>query len=317
MLGHSGEKRFACAICSTEFSDAGTLRHHIRSHTGDVKPYTCAVCGKGLASTTSLKLHMMKHTGEKPHTCHICDKGFITTSHLKYHMTTHMGPDLKLTTRASGQTHSFGGTPFSLGNLCMSMAGNPAITATQSISNPLLTRSPAPISLQVNNTQVQHAPPQVSSPSASSSPRMQPSSPHSLIGSAPGNHPSPAMSTPQGSPLLSQSSDRSHMSPLPDNNPHHQLSNPTHRSQTNHLSLGADKSYSHNNSPGLPSGEQTFAAGTSSAIPLRDPAYSTRPMGLRSPPYSPIPHHSEPPSLSTGHPNTPRPILDKHILHQL
>ena len=73
-----------CELCDKQFSNATSLRIHMRSHTGD-RPYACSYCDRAFAQRGDLQRHVRTHTGVKPFVCTVCGKGFSRKITLKQH----------------------------------------------------------------------------------------------------------------------------------------------------------------------------------------------------------------------------------------
>jgi len=64
MRTHTGEKPYACSICSYRAAEKGSLTTHMRTHTGE-KPYACSICSYRAARKSNLTTHMRTHALKK------------------------------------------------------------------------------------------------------------------------------------------------------------------------------------------------------------------------------------------------------------
>ncbi|TRY82385.1 hypothetical protein DNTS_002479, partial [Danionella cerebrum] len=79
-----------CPECHKELANSGSLRNHMRLHSGE-RPYVCQYCNKSFRQHGNMLGHMRIHTGEKPYKCDHCDLRFSQGSELRRHLISHTG----------------------------------------------------------------------------------------------------------------------------------------------------------------------------------------------------------------------------------
>ena len=100
-----GVSKYACDICSAEFTEKRSLMRHQRIfHREQRILYVCNTCGRGFSRLDSLKRHeKTQHTpekearhGEKRFVCSECKAQFLEEKHLSDHRKTHYPKDTYL-----------------------------------------------------------------------------------------------------------------------------------------------------------------------------------------------------------------------------
>ena len=94
--------RDVCKHCDETF-EFSALSEHTNSKHG--KPHFCTQCSKLFSQAGSLKVHLRTHTWEKPYSCTQCAKSFLTHGSLKLHLKTHTGENLILALNVQSHYH--------------------------------------------------------------------------------------------------------------------------------------------------------------------------------------------------------------------
>ncbi|XP_030240337.1 zinc finger protein 583-like isoform X2 [Drosophila navojoa] len=87
---HSGERPYSCIYCQKTFNQSCNLDKHMRVHSGE-RPYKCMHCPKAFTQSVNLERHKRVHSGNRPYQCPHCDMAFTQSSHLVNHILTHSG----------------------------------------------------------------------------------------------------------------------------------------------------------------------------------------------------------------------------------
>ncbi len=87
---HSGDRPYACSICSKTFGHSISLNQHIAIHSQE-KSFTCKQCGKSFKRSSTLSTHLLIHSDTRPFPCQYCGKRFHQKSDMKKHTYIHTG----------------------------------------------------------------------------------------------------------------------------------------------------------------------------------------------------------------------------------
>ena len=80
----------SCTVCSSTFTQAGSLRHHMTIHSGE-RRHVCPLCCRRFRAADKLRAHCLAvHSGQRPHTCDKCGRSFADRSAFRRHMRTHL-----------------------------------------------------------------------------------------------------------------------------------------------------------------------------------------------------------------------------------
>ena len=77
-----------CNQCDYASSHAGTLRQHLKMHSGE-KSNKCNQCDFASSKAGNLRIHLKTHSGEKSNKCNQCNFASAQAGNLRRHLKTH------------------------------------------------------------------------------------------------------------------------------------------------------------------------------------------------------------------------------------
>ncbi|XP_068622327.1 myoneurin-like isoform X3 [Battus philenor] len=89
LLTHNGQNNFQCFICSEKFAKDKELTKHITLNHSENGTFPCNMCPKTFKIARLLKNHLESHFDKKKYKCSYCEKKFQRRRGLKDHMIRH------------------------------------------------------------------------------------------------------------------------------------------------------------------------------------------------------------------------------------
>ncbi|KAK8768867.1 hypothetical protein V5799_014668 [Amblyomma americanum] len=79
------KRRFSCHLCPKDFSQRGSLRDHLKTHSAG-KSYECHLCPQKFSYLSNMRRHVRFHAGKKMFRCQLCGGQFTRMTGLRNHM---------------------------------------------------------------------------------------------------------------------------------------------------------------------------------------------------------------------------------------
>ncbi|XP_033209621.1 protein suppressor of hairy wing-like [Belonocnema kinseyi] len=88
-VGQVKSVRYACSVCSMEFSTLPEIEVHMKTHIEtDLEELRCNICSKIFPNDQILRDHLRDHVA-RAHRCHLCPKAFVNMINLRVHLKNH------------------------------------------------------------------------------------------------------------------------------------------------------------------------------------------------------------------------------------